>query len=152
MLFNAILYDTIAYYTIPYHTILYYTVLYNTILYRAIQYYTITYYTILYYTILYYTILYYTMLYYAKLYYSTLHYTTLYYRLVDTRSIWIMPTANAIGYFQNRREENGVDPNGAQRRARDGKVAEARPPCAARWVRQHCDELPRAYDAKYSIV
>jgi len=32
-------------------------------------------------------------------------------RLVDTRSIWIMPTANALGYHQNRREENNIDPN-----------------------------------------
>jgi hypothetical protein len=32
-------------------------------------------------------------------------------RLVDTRSIWIMPNANALGYHQNVRAENGVDPN-----------------------------------------
>ena len=32
-------------------------------------------------------------------------------RLVETRSIWIMPSANALGYHQNVREENGVDPN-----------------------------------------
>ena len=31
--------------------------------------------------------------------------------LVDTRSIWIMPNANALGYYKNVREENGVDPN-----------------------------------------
>ena len=31
--------------------------------------------------------------------------------LVDTRSIFIMPSANAIGYYQNKREENGIDPN-----------------------------------------
>lgn len=31
--------------------------------------------------------------------------------LVDTRSIYIMPSANALGYYTNRREENGVDPN-----------------------------------------
>jgi len=32
-------------------------------------------------------------------------------RLVTTRRIVIVPTANALGYFQNRREEAGVDPN-----------------------------------------
>jgi hypothetical protein len=31
--------------------------------------------------------------------------------MVDTRSIFIMPTANALGYYQNKREENGIDPN-----------------------------------------
>lgn len=32
-------------------------------------------------------------------------------RLVTTRRIVIVPTANALGYFQNTREENGIDPN-----------------------------------------
>lgn len=32
-------------------------------------------------------------------------------RLVDTRSIFIMPNANALGYSQNVRTENGLDPN-----------------------------------------
>eukprot|EP00943_MAST-04B_sp_MAST-4B-sp1_P007467 g7467.t1 len=32
-------------------------------------------------------------------------------KLVDTRSIYIMPSANALGYFANTREENGIDPN-----------------------------------------
>ena len=32
-------------------------------------------------------------------------------KLVDTRSIYIMPSANAIGYYKNTREENGIDPN-----------------------------------------
>lgn len=32
-------------------------------------------------------------------------------RLVSTRRIVIVPTANALGYFQKRREENGIDPN-----------------------------------------
>ena len=32
-------------------------------------------------------------------------------RLVSTRRIVIMPTANALGYYQNRREEGGIDPN-----------------------------------------
>lgn len=32
-------------------------------------------------------------------------------RLVDTRSIYFVPTANALGYYQNKREENYVDPN-----------------------------------------
>ena len=32
-------------------------------------------------------------------------------RLVDTRVIYMMPTTNALGYEQNRREENGIDPN-----------------------------------------
>jgi len=32
-------------------------------------------------------------------------------RMVDTRSIWIMPNANSIGYHLNQREENGIDPN-----------------------------------------
>jgi hypothetical protein len=32
-------------------------------------------------------------------------------RLVTTRRIVIVPTANALGYFRNRREENGIDPN-----------------------------------------
>ena len=32
-------------------------------------------------------------------------------RLVKTRSIYIMPSANARGYYQNTREENGIDPN-----------------------------------------
>jgi hypothetical protein len=32
-------------------------------------------------------------------------------RLVDTRSILIMPMTNAIGYQQTSREENGMDPN-----------------------------------------
>ena len=31
--------------------------------------------------------------------------------LVDERNIIIMPTANALGYYQNKREENGIDPN-----------------------------------------
>ena len=31
--------------------------------------------------------------------------------LVDTRIIFIMPCANALGYYQNKREENGIDPN-----------------------------------------
>ncbi|KAI2511738.1 Zinc carboxypeptidase [Fragilaria crotonensis] len=32
-------------------------------------------------------------------------------RLLTTRRIVIIPTANALGYFQNTREEDGVDPN-----------------------------------------
>ena len=32
-------------------------------------------------------------------------------RLVATRRIVIIPTTNALGYYQNRREEAGVDPN-----------------------------------------
>ena len=32
-------------------------------------------------------------------------------RLVTTRRIVIIPTANALGYFQNEREEDGIDPN-----------------------------------------
>lgn len=32
-------------------------------------------------------------------------------RLVTTRRIVIIPTANALGYFQNTREEDGIDPN-----------------------------------------
>lgn len=32
-------------------------------------------------------------------------------RLVSTRRIVIMPTANALGYYQNKREEGGIDPN-----------------------------------------
>lgn len=32
-------------------------------------------------------------------------------RLVDTRSIFFMPATNALGYFQNSRTENGIDPN-----------------------------------------
>ena len=32
-------------------------------------------------------------------------------RLVDTRTILIMPMTNAIGVEQNRREELGIDPN-----------------------------------------
>ena len=32
-------------------------------------------------------------------------------RLRTTRLITIMPTANALGYYQNVREENGIDPN-----------------------------------------
>jgi hypothetical protein len=32
-------------------------------------------------------------------------------RLLKTRSITIMPNANALGYYENVREENGVDPN-----------------------------------------
>lgn len=32
-------------------------------------------------------------------------------RLLTTRRIVVVPTANALGYFQNRREENGIDPN-----------------------------------------
>jgi hypothetical protein len=32
-------------------------------------------------------------------------------RLVHTRSIYIMPTANAYGYYQNKREEGRIDPN-----------------------------------------
>ena len=32
-------------------------------------------------------------------------------RLVTTRRIIVVPTANALGYFRNNREENGVDPN-----------------------------------------
>ena len=32
-------------------------------------------------------------------------------RLVRTRVITIMPTANALGYYKNVREENGIDPN-----------------------------------------
>jgi hypothetical protein len=32
-------------------------------------------------------------------------------RLMDTRSIVIMPTANALGYFADTREEGSVDPN-----------------------------------------
>ena len=31
--------------------------------------------------------------------------------LVDTRSIFIMPMTNSLGYYQDRREENGMDPN-----------------------------------------
>lgn len=30
---------------------------------------------------------------------------------MDTRSIFIMPNANALGYSQNVRTENGLDPN-----------------------------------------
>jgi len=32
-------------------------------------------------------------------------------RLVTTRRIVIMPSANALGYFRNTREEDGIDPN-----------------------------------------
>lgn len=32
-------------------------------------------------------------------------------RLATTRRIVILPTANALGYFRNTREENGIDPN-----------------------------------------
>ena len=32
-------------------------------------------------------------------------------RLVTTRRIVILPTANALGYFRNQREEDGIDPN-----------------------------------------
>jgi hypothetical protein len=32
-------------------------------------------------------------------------------RLAATRRIVILPTANVLGYFQNTREENGIDPN-----------------------------------------
>ena len=32
-------------------------------------------------------------------------------RLVHTRDIYIMPMANAHGYFNHAREENGIDPN-----------------------------------------
>lgn len=32
-------------------------------------------------------------------------------RLVDTRSIFMMPAANAIGYFKNECREGGIDPN-----------------------------------------
>eukprot|EP00039_Didymoeca_costata_P020096 m.340051 g.340051 ORF g.340051 m.340051 type:complete len:743 (-) comp19104_c0_seq1:56-2284(-) len=31
--------------------------------------------------------------------------------LVDSRSIWIMPNANAHGYYSNVRTEHGIDPN-----------------------------------------
>jgi Zinc carboxypeptidase len=32
-------------------------------------------------------------------------------RLVTTRRITVVPTANALGYYQNTREENRIDPN-----------------------------------------
>jgi hypothetical protein len=32
-------------------------------------------------------------------------------RLVPTRRVVIVPTANALGYFRTMREENGIDPN-----------------------------------------
>ena len=32
-------------------------------------------------------------------------------RLLTTRRIVVVPTANALGYYQNNREENGIDPN-----------------------------------------
>jgi hypothetical protein len=32
-------------------------------------------------------------------------------RLVTTRRIVVAPTANALGYFRNQREEDGIDPN-----------------------------------------
>ena len=32
-------------------------------------------------------------------------------RLITRRSLWIMPSANAYGYYHDLREENGVDPN-----------------------------------------
>ncbi|GBG32166.1 Carboxypeptidase D [Hondaea fermentalgiana] len=32
-------------------------------------------------------------------------------RLVNTRSIYIMPTTNALGYYRNTRTENTIDPN-----------------------------------------
>jgi Zinc carboxypeptidase len=32
-------------------------------------------------------------------------------RLLTTRRLVIVPTANALGYYQNRREENRIDPN-----------------------------------------
>lgn len=32
-------------------------------------------------------------------------------RLVSTRRVVIVPTANALGYFRSEREENGIDPN-----------------------------------------
>jgi hypothetical protein len=32
-------------------------------------------------------------------------------RLVTTRRIVVVPTANALGYYQAKREENGIDPN-----------------------------------------
>ncbi len=32
-------------------------------------------------------------------------------RLLTRRALYVMPTANVLGYYQNRREENGIDPN-----------------------------------------
>jgi hypothetical protein len=32
-------------------------------------------------------------------------------RMIETRSVYVMPTTNAQGYNSNRREENGIDPN-----------------------------------------
>jgi hypothetical protein len=32
-------------------------------------------------------------------------------RLVRTRSVFVMPAANSLGFFQNRRQEGSVDPN-----------------------------------------
>jgi hypothetical protein len=32
-------------------------------------------------------------------------------RLVSRRSLWIMPSPNAYGYYHDEREENGIDPN-----------------------------------------
>ena len=32
-------------------------------------------------------------------------------RLVSRRALWVMPSANAYGYYHNQREENDVDPN-----------------------------------------
>lgn len=32
-------------------------------------------------------------------------------RMLHTRILYIMPTANALGYAQNKREENNIDPN-----------------------------------------
>lgn len=48
-------------------------------------------------------------------------------RLLTTRRIVIIPTANALGYFQNTREEDGVDPNryGARYLISEGKKNES---------------------------
>lgn len=58
-------------------------------------------------------------------------------RLVDTRSIWVMPTPNAHGYFEGRRTELGVDVN------RDFPVDKSTGDCMASVAARALNELFR---------
>lgn len=67
-------------------------------------------------------------------------------RLVHTRSIYIMPTANAFGYFQNKREEGRIDPN------RDFPFVQNRDQCFQTVAARSMNELFREHMFQISVT
>ncbi|CAM9746702.1 unnamed protein product [Chrysoparadoxa australica] len=66
--------------------------------------------------------------------------------LVETRNIYIMPTANAWGYYHDKREENGVDPN------RDFPFNQAPSACMVTSAARAINELWREHIFQLSLT